>query len=108
MMPHSPAGHRRMGVPTMNLLSPSARLPFACGLAVALLLAQALSRPRSARPRSTAGWTLADFFERLQQRGVRLRVVPEPREGGPRAFMYLTEDADVTWDSMQRKGKLIE
>src|SRR5262245_63537210 len=92
----------------MNILSPRGCVALACGLAAALVLARALTRPQHARPPSTAGWTLTDFLEHLQRRGVRLHVVTDPRGGGPGRYAYLTEDADATWGSLEHNGKSVE
>jgi hypothetical protein len=81
-------------------LKPKAGLVLRLGLLATLPLAVVLFRFLSPIALDTQGWSVADFVEHLDERGVNLRVIPGD---GPCNHAYLTEDPALTWEAMQEK-----
>ena len=81
-----------------------------CALLVVLVLVCHLCRFRSDNRLDNRGWQMTDFLEHLQKRGVQLHVVPTTEHGRLSESVYLTEDPDATWASVQCKcrAKLVE
>jgi hypothetical protein len=99
----SPRCDRVKGVLNLNT-----SLSLCCALLVVLVLACHLCRFRCDNRLDTQGWQMTDFLEHLQKRGVRLHVVPATEHGGLSDGIYLTEDPDATWASVQRRMKAVE
>lgn len=92
----------------MRFEAPRFRLALLAALVATVALHRSPPRPRSGRPIDTRGWALSDFVAHLRQHGVHLRVVPGPDDGRPQAEIYLTEDPDATWQTMQQKRCFVE
>jgi hypothetical protein len=83
------------------------RLALCCGLLAALLLTVLLFPFRPEEEFDPPGGGLADFVAHLQQRGVRLRVIWGKKVGDLGEHVYLTEDPEATWASLQGKPRLV-
>ena len=57
------------------------------------------------RPVDTSGWKLRDFVDHLDDRGLRLRVVPSRADGLWADNVYLTSNPDATWQDFQLKNQ---
>src|SRR5262249_22272966 len=99
----SPRSNQVKGFLTLNR-----GLSLCCALLVVLVLADHLCRSRAGNRLDTRGWQMTDFLEQLQKRGVQLHVVPATEHGRLSEGVYLTEDPDATWASLQCKMKAVE
>jgi hypothetical protein len=50
---------------------------------------------------------MSDFLEHLQQQGATLHVVPAAKFGGVECGVFLTEDSNVSWDTVQSKRGVV-
>ena len=85
------------------------RIALALGAIFMALLLPRLPLPSPpGRPIDTRSWTLSDFAEHLRRCGLQLHVVPGMGDGSHGNGVYLTEDPDATWHTMQRKPRVVE
>src|SRR5262245_48747763 len=91
-----------------GFLSQKCWLGLWCSLVAVILLAQLQIGLRLDKVLDTRDWELADLLKHLREHGVRLHAVPTAKNGGPRNHAYLTEDPEATWESMQRKWRVVE
>jgi hypothetical protein len=94
--------HRAKG-----FLSLKSGLAQCCGLLFVLIGAALLFLTPSETPLDTRGWKMSDFLEHLKYRGLELHVVPAAEQGRC-DNVYLTEDPNATWASMQCKSMTLE
>jgi hypothetical protein len=80
-----------------------------CALGAFLVLAVAV-RPcsRLGRPVDTSRWGLVEFTDHLNAAGLQLHVVPAREDGKWSNSIYLAEDPDTTWRSLQGKNRNVE
>src|SRR5205823_14490965 len=92
-----------------GLLSHNCCLGLLCSMVAVILLAHLHSSFRSDKALDTTRWRLADLLGHLQKRGVKLHVVSVAQNGSTcNQAVYLTEDPDATWLSMQAKMRVVE
>jgi hypothetical protein len=75
-------------------------------VSLTLVATKALCRCRHSL--DTRGWGLSDFVDHLQDRGVRLHIVPSRADGRWADNIYLTTDPEATWESFQLKNLNVE
>jgi hypothetical protein len=56
----------------------------------------------------TRGWSLTQFVDHLQSRGLALHVVPTHKSGNWSNAIYLTVDPEACWQDLQMKSRSLE
>jgi hypothetical protein len=92
----------------MRCPNPKYVLALGATLVAALLLSRLPCQSPAGEPIDTRGWTLTDFAEHLRRHGAQLHMVPGMRDGSCGNDLYLTEDPDVTWLTIQPKPRIVE
>jgi hypothetical protein len=76
-------------------------------LAAAVVL---FSQPCSSGQRliKTTGWSLTQFVDHLDSRGLGLHVVPTHKSGNWSNSIYLAADPEASWPELQKKSRSLE
>ena len=77
-----------------------------CAASAALFFSEPASQP--ATYLDTAGWTIAEFVDHLKRNSLQFRVVPVAQDGPLCHGVFLTENDDWDWESLQGRLATVE